>query len=105
MIGPHQGELHAIAILGAEEALLQGLLHVPDAAVPVPVEQKDVDPVVGRKVDLASRPFWIALVEVAPRGLERLVVAVDLVHQRTGAGAETVGRIVAVLSPNPNAAA
>ena len=74
MIGPHERELHALAIFGAKESLLQSFLHVLHAAVPIPVEQEDVDPVVSGKVDFASRPLGIAFVEVAPRGLQRLVV-------------------------------
>ena len=75
MIGPHQGELHAIAVLGAEEALLQGFLHVLHTAIPVPVEEEYVDTVVNRKVDFTCRPFRIALVETPPRRLQWLVVS------------------------------
>ena len=75
VVRPHQGELQALAVRGLEEAVLQGLLHEPDARVPVPIEEEHVDAVVGGQVDLARGPLGVGLVEEAPRGPQRLVVA------------------------------
>ena len=75
MIGPHEGELHAIAVLSVEKALFQGLLHILHAAVPVPVVEKHVDSMIGGKIDLSRRPFRVAFVEITPGRLERLLVS------------------------------
>ncbi len=75
VVGPHQRELHAAVVRRAEEALVQPTLQERAILVVVPIEQEDVDPVVGGRGDLARHGLWVGFILVAPSRHARLVMA------------------------------
>ena len=75
VVGPHQGKLQPLAIRRVQKTFLQRLLHVLDAAVPIPVVHENGDPVIGGKVDFPRGPPGVAFIETAPQRFLRLLVS------------------------------
>ena len=70
VVAPHERELHLVAVLRLEEALLDRLLLGFLAVVPVVVIEEDVDAGVGGERDLRRHVLRVAAGIVAAEGLE-----------------------------------
>ncbi len=75
VVGPHQRELHAVVVRRAQEAFVQPSLQERAILVVVPIEQEDVDPVIGGRGDLARHGLRVGFILVAPGRHARLAMA------------------------------
>ncbi len=75
VVGPHEGKLDALAVGGLEEAFFEATLEEGTVFVPVPVEEEDIQSVVGGHGDLAGHDVGVGFVLIAPEGHVGLVVA------------------------------
>ena len=66
VVGPHQRELHAVVVGRAEEAFVQPALEEGAVVVVIPIEQEDVDSVVGGRGDIACHGLRVGFILVAP---------------------------------------
>jgi len=82
VVAPQQRELHPVVVRSLQEAFLQRRAEVFVArhlgfVVEIPVEDEDVEAVVGRRVDFLLHHLGAILVPVAPCRDFRLLVSVE----------------------------
>ena len=77
MVGPHNVELHLVAVARLQEAVIEATLQKRAPVEPIPVEDKDIDAVVGRRVDPPLHNTRVIVMLIAPERLLGLVVAVE----------------------------
>ena len=71
VVRPHQVELHAAVVFGAQESVVQALFKERTAVEPIPVVDEYVDAVIRRGVDLHLHHIGIRFVYIAPERLSR----------------------------------
>ena len=85
VVGPHEVELHLVAVAGTEEAVGERRLHEGALVEPVPVEDEDVDAMAGGLLNLHLHHGRVGLVDVAPQRMAVPVMAgVALLHGHHG---------------------
>ncbi len=75
VIGPHQRELQAVAVRGAQIPLIKPAIEEHAFLVPIPIEDELRQAMIGRGIDLAGEHGGVAFVLAAPRRHLGLLVA------------------------------
>ena len=75
VVGPHQREAKAVVVRGPHKTAVQRPIEERSVFIVIPVENERIDPVVGRRGDLAFHRRRIGLIFVTPQRDFRLGVA------------------------------
>ena len=82
VVGPHQVELHTVAVMGFHEAVGERGLHEGSPVEPIPVEDEYVDTMAGSLVNLHLHHRGVGLVDVSPQRMAVPIVSrVALLHR------------------------